>query len=584
MLVALIIYCLSFLIDDLILYLSITFFFCLLFKFFNLNWKLFIVSALIMLSLNTPPHFKEKTCGVIVGINDKSYNVQTLTHMTTVVSKESLHFDTWLCFEGKYKLNLQSNKKKYQTYFNPKVTNKVKLPSIRRALWNYSEKLGSSRNILFSLYDESSGLIASQAWYVSGFVSLITWFCLPWFGKSKLNIFKKVFITFYYVFITQNVSIFRLFLSCFLPVYYQIILILIVYPKLNTSVFFILVYAPSLISALHSKINGNTIYIRALIISLSLKRLNILELLTMKYLRYYAGLQFLLTLVSLALTKVPSKLSSVDTLFIYLKTIPLEFVGKVPFIAIIVYLLLSIKNTKYSSIWMIVTYSFLFMSPLNKVVFINVGQGDATLFKTSFNRNNTLVDTGKPSAYLMLNDTLKTHGVRRLSNLVITHDDSDHSGNEIRIQEDYLIDKVVKKKNDPLDGFDTYLDDYVFKDKNDNSIILKSELDILMTGDASKMQEYLLSKDLSTQSRILKLGHHGSKTSSDYDFLKHVQPDLAIISSDPNAYGHPHIEVLKNLYDLRISFLETSKEGNISLYFIGPFTLIVSSKGLIGFI
>lgn len=112
------------------------------------------------------------------------------------------------------------------------------------------------------------------------------------------------------------------------------------------------------------------------------------------------------------------------------------------------------------------------------------------------------------------------------------------------------------------------------ENNNDTSLVLKLNLegeDILFTGDIEKNaeQEILLSNE-NISSDILKLAHHGSKTSSALDFLKKVNPSLAIVSTGVNnSYNHPSKEIVQRLQDLNIPLINTAQSGAVAIKFLG---------------
>jgi competence protein ComEC len=109
-----------------------------------------------------------------------------------------------------------------------------------------------------------------------------------------------------------------------------------------------------------------------------------------------------------------------------------------------------------------------------------------------------------------------------------------------------------------------------YKNSNDTSIVANlvfGENSFLFTGDATKKTEQqLLAKKLDIDSDVLKVGHHGSKTSTSKEFLKEVSPEIAVISCGRNnRYGHPHKEVLQNLRNFGIKILNTCQKGDIKI-------------------
>ena len=112
--------------------------------------------------------------------------------------------------------------------------------------------------------------------------------------------------------------------------------------------------------------------------------------------------------------------------------------------------------------------------------------------------------------------------------------------------------------------------DKIVKDINNTSIITKlifGENYFLFTGDAYKsVEKELVDRGLNVDSDILKVGHHGSKTSSDEDFIREVSPGVAVIScGKDNPYGHPHPETLETLEKYGINVLRTDLNGNIKM-------------------
>jgi competence protein ComEC len=95
--------------------------------------------------------------------------------------------------------------------------------------------------------------------------------------------------------------------------------------------------------------------------------------------------------------------------------------------------------------------------------------------------------------------------------------------------------------------------------------LIYGETEFLLRGDIEKkIEHYLLSKDWNMKSDILKIAHHGSKTSNSYNFLKAINPEIAVISvGKKNRYKHPSKEVLKKLKDLVV--YRTDENGDIQI-------------------
>ena len=233
------------------------------------------------------------------------------------------------------------------------------------------------------------------------------------------------------------------------------------------------------------------------------------------------------------------------------------------------------------------------------VTFLDVGQGDSSVIIFPFGKT-ILIDTGGLylSGYnISKNKTvpyLNSLGISKIDLLILTHGDYDHIGdainllNEIKVDEvlfnndsfndtENKIIKVLDKKNirysknswDFKKNEDLYfLNTKMYDNENDNSTIVYftyKNFSFLFTGDASKereediMENYNI-KDIS----FLKVGHHGSKTSTGSSFIKKINPKYSIISvGENNRYGHPNKNTLKNLKDTTI--FRTDLNGSIKI-------------------
>lgn len=233
---------------------------------------------------------------------------------------------------------------------------------------------------------------------------------------------------------------------------------------------------------------------------------------------------------------------------------------------------------------------------------IDVGQGDAILVMTS--EGNMLIDTGESSARDELTAYLDSVNVTSFEYVVFTHPDADHIGNADYIVENYNIKKIIMPdmvattdtyermidaiknsqveeviKAEPEDKFyigallNTIIapnDDY--KDRNEMSVVIKStfgDTSIMLTGDAEvKSEEDIVrkwSKD-ALKCDVLKVGHHGSDTSTTEEFLDAVAPSIAVIScGEGNKYGHPLPSTLEKFKQRGIDVYRTDIVGSIVL-------------------
>lgn len=237
------------------------------------------------------------------------------------------------------------------------------------------------------------------------------------------------------------------------------------------------------------------------------------------------------------------------------------------------------------------------------VAFLDVGQGDAIYIETP-NGAQMLIDGGKGRAVLRQLGSMMPFFDRSIDVVLATHPDEDHIGGLPEVFDRYRIGSYLDPGlNDQSATYETIIHavqmrhiphtvartgmritledgvvlEILFPDRelygvdaNTTSVVARlvyGDTEFLLTGDAPEaVEEYLVALDpASLQSDVLKLGHHGSRTSSSEKFLLAVQPALAIISAGKdNSYGHPHKEVTERLSQLRIPSLATS-DGTVIL-------------------
>ena len=234
------------------------------------------------------------------------------------------------------------------------------------------------------------------------------------------------------------------------------------------------------------------------------------------------------------------------------------------------------------------------INPITTINFVDIGQGDCLLVRQYF--KSFMIDTGgsyksedKSGENLM--EYLHKIGLNNLEYVFLTHFDEDHSKNLININKSYnpIVfsringDKILKKKynqgnvyvslrnkqNIRIGNVDIkIIDKPISNEENDKSIVYKlyiNNISLLITGDISGEYERNILKD-DIKSDILKVSHHGSKSSSDSHFLKTVRPKLAVISVGlRNEYGHPHHQTLDRLNKLNIPIKRTDLDGNIEV-------------------
>lgn len=208
-----------------------------------------------------------------------------------------------------------------------------------------------------------------------------------------------------------------------------------------------------------------------------------------------------------------------------------------------------------------------------QIYFLNVGQGDCIVFFNPHTKEVDMVDTGgskyKDIAKSEIIPFLESKGINCINKIVLTHDDFDHIGALDSLKSNFCVKKIINTSNFE----EINIGDKVFKNlnvnskrDNDGSVILYGEYasyKLLLMGDASINIEKKIVHEIDGVD-IIKIGHHGSNTSSDYEFLKAIKGKIAIISvGKNNSYGHPHKEVLKNLESLGYVIFRSDENDDI---------------------
>lgn len=251
--------------------------------------------------------------------------------------------------------------------------------------------------------------------------------------------------------------------------------------------------------------------------------------------------------------------------------------------------LLSYQNKKYfylNIILLIIIYISPYLNSNFEVVMFEVGEADCHLIKYPYNKNTILIDTGK-NEYKIKNEVipyLKSIGIKKIDYLIITHGDEDHIGGSITLINNFQVKNVIlnkgtftdiekeliknlNKKKIPyqininkinLSNHTIYLlNNTKYNNENDNSIITYftyQKYKFLYMCDASITTEDNLLENYNLNNiSILKVGHHGSNTSSSKDFISQINPSISLISvGENNIYHHPNKEVINNLSKSRI--------------------------------
>ena len=235
------------------------------------------------------------------------------------------------------------------------------------------------------------------------------------------------------------------------------------------------------------------------------------------------------------------------------------------------------------------------------VKIIDVGQGDSILIYSK--GKSALIDTGGKLNYNQKNSSsitkyitiplLKSLGIKKLDYIFLTHGDQDHMGEIIYLEKNYTIKNIylnlgeankleqnIIKKNPntkkvkqdqifQIGNFILYQINKKWHEENTGSSVFyvkHPNLTFLLMADATEKTETYLLEEYNLKVDILKIGHHGSNTSTSLPFLQETKPKIAVISvGEKNRYNHPSVEVIKRLTKENIPYLQTKTSGTITI-------------------
>ena len=282
------------------------------------------------------------------------------------------------------------------------------------------------------------------------------------------------------------------------------------------------------------------------------------------------------------------KISSITFFTIVIPKISIVFLF---FLYVLIDLYFKRKNYLWFLIYMLMLiyskFSIYFDNSMY-VYFLDVGQGDMTVLVSSNHRNISIIDTGGIEENIYLSENiysfLKSIGVNKIDNLILSHGDYDHMGEAFNLIEKFKVGKLIfncgkynelekkliralnkkrikyyaciKKLNINNNKL-FFLQTKEYNNENDDSNVIYTELGVykfMFMGDSGINKEKdLLDKYSISGIDVLKVGHHGSKTSSSKNFINEISPRYSIISvGKNNRYGHPNDEVLNNLKNSKV--------------------------------
>lgn len=277
---------------------------------------------------------------------------------------------------------------------------------------------------------------------------------------------------------------------------------------------------------------------------------------------------------------------------------------------------IELKRLKTAFVSGIILCCFLFIliakpyfSPVGKVTMLDIGQGDAMIIELPYRKGVIMIDAGASFSFSegtvsknvykgIIKPFLYSQGIHKLDALILTHEDLDHVGSAPFLIEEGIVQRIyVHSFYEPSEieaelwkGFQVehigrgdvlevngqilYIlgPDQKADNSNDNSIVILTEiggLNWLFTGDIGvEKEKEIINNYPNLKVDVLKVGHHGSHTSTDEAILEKLHPQIALISvGENNRYGHPSPEVIKRLQEKNITILRTDLHGAIEFRF-----------------
>lgn len=550
---------------------------------------LIILMILIRLLINT----LEFNYYYINTSNDETFEATSIINKIKLNNIEGYQSGDVIVVRGNRYVNESRDLKasnRYYSYNNYEILRIFHLPNFRNLLFNMNKSNSNEyssttiNNLLFNTYDNPDLDLSLSLLFLYKILNKI-------FSRFKLrHIISSILIVLMF---GLSYSLIRIMLyelalnksdSKKIAISFTAISLVLVNPYSIYNYSFII---PMLIRVIYLfKTNDSFFNIMIIIQSLFFNEAKPLQIILFKYYLMIVYGLLSISVISLWITQLDILVNLFYLITVNLKNIiDISIRGKLNAVILIIYLFFRyfFKNNYIKTAFLISILMFNLSNIAGTVTFIDVGQGDSILIRAPFNIFNILIDTGSKYAYYKLDQTLKAYGINDIDVLIITHEDSDHSGNIENLNRDFYIDKIIKNHEDFSNEFFYLksLNNNIHDNDNDNSLVFfmrYHDLSFLFTGDISKKTEMEIIRKEPVSVDVLKVSHHGSKTGTSLDLLKTINPKIAVISTS-GMYNHPHPEVIDLLNLCNIEILSTREKGNISFYFTNIIDFIKCSDG-----
>ena len=289
-----------------------------------------------------------------------------------------------------------------------------------------------------------------------------------------------------------------------------------------------------------------------------------------------------------------SKIKMLDINFGYLNLIP--------FIILYIFILIFLKYKKHLiliMLFLLIHYNISYFNQSLKITILDVNQGDSILIETPNNSEAIMIDTGgeinKNLTKKVLLNSLYSRSIHKIKYLILTHGDYDHMGEAVNLVNNFKVENVIFNCGDynnlekeliktlenknikyyscikelNIDNYKLqFLNTKKYDNENENSSVIYlnyNNYKFLFMGDAGIPREKdILEKYNLSNINFIKIGHHGSNTSSSKNFINSINPKYSLISvGKNNRYGHPKESVLDILSNSKI--FRTDLDGSIEI-------------------
>ena len=499
--------------------------------------------------------------------------------------------------------------------------------SIRHQLFCYIETLPKKqcelyKSIVFGIHAENiNTLLVSCGLHISYIGYLVKKFSQKWISRDWANVIRLGFIILVSYCTVLTPSMIRLIcfglVDCFCLSYNKqdrlglaICFLILLVPFLVFDITFYIPVCLRFVNIFHTAKYKQSIMNRITLAVLQFQffhSCDIWMLFLFPVLRQVYGYLYLLTWLGLCtqadgicnlILKVMEVLSWIQTiqLPLYSRVYPIWMCMFIP--AFIRFLSQNKKSTTISFLFICcLFFVFPYLSFFTTVTMLDVGQGDCTIISTPHKQKTYMIDIMGHKKKDIPNEIvipyLRSEGIHCIDQLIITHHDFDHNGGLDQLCSSFLVKQVIDEKKSALNAEKDYLKfmllNYQGEDENDNSIVtyLKFyQLSYLFMGDLGvKGEEEICLQYPNLSVDILKVGHHGSNTSSSKAFIHQLQPTLGLISCGRhNFYNHPNTSVLKTLKQEHCKPIITKESGSLTIKECKYFAYFITGDHKVGFL